>query len=271
MGASVSALLIDAPVDRHFAQIHRDSKALVKSVSLFLETGLKRGHGVIAFATAAHTEQFLAHIERSGLNPETCRRSGQLRLLDANAMLDRVMRAGMPDWSSFRRTAGSILESMQTLAAGTTRVYGEMVNVLWRAGSPQAAIRLEEYWNELARWYPFSLFCGYMLDSQDPEIYQGPLHEIGHTHSDVIETAEDERFRAALDQAARDIFGSPLSEIVGFSGQEHNPGEQRLPPGQRTMLWIMRNMPDSSAQVLERARQHYQRLTSEDGSGLATA
>jgi len=37
-------------------------------------------------------------------------------------------------------------------------------------------------------------------------------------------------------------------------------GEHRLPGGQRTMLWIMRNMPSSSATILDRARRYYQEL-----------
>jgi hypothetical protein len=32
------------------------------------------------------------------------------------------------------------------------------VNVLWHEGKQEAAIRLEEYWNELTHLYPFSQF-----------------------------------------------------------------------------------------------------------------
>ncbi|HXC61195.1 MAG TPA: hypothetical protein VNV63_00850, partial [Nitrospiria bacterium] len=124
----------------------------------------------------------------------------------------------------------------------------------------EAAIRLEEYWNELARLYPFSLFCGYMLDSHMKESYAGPLHEIGRTHSDVISTTDDELFRKALDAASKDIFGIPLPEMISLSGQEENPGEHRLPIGQRAMLWIMRHMPSSSGEVLELTRRYYQDL-----------
>jgi hypothetical protein len=133
-----------------------------------------------------------------------------------------------------------------------------MVNILWRDGQQGAAIRLEEYWNELARLYPFSLFCGYMLDSHVKESYNGPIHDIGRTHSDIIATPEDDLFRKALDSASKDIFGIPLARLLSLSGQEDNPGEHRLPSGQRTMLWIMRHLPSSSGKVLEVARHYYQ-------------
>jgi hypothetical protein len=131
-----------------------------------------------------------------------------------------------------------------------------MVNLLWQEGKQQAAIRLEEYWNELARLYPFSLFCSYMLDVHRDHTYNGPIEEIGRTHSDMIGTAEDERFRVALDAASRDVFGVPLSQMVGFS--RNNEGERRFPSGQRTMLWVKRNLPSASAAVLERARRYYE-------------
>jgi len=123
----------------------------------------------------------------------------------------------MPEWEDFRRAMGAIFERVRAFGRGTTRAYGETVNVLWHEGKQDAAIRLEEYWNELTRLYPFSMFCSYMLDVHDDHAYAGPLEEIGRTHSDILATAEDERFRVALDAASRDVFGVPLSEMVGFS------------------------------------------------------
>ena len=110
---------------------------------------------------------------------------------------------------------------------------------------------------DIVALYPFSLFCSYMLDVHHDHTYNGPLEEIGRTHSDVIGTAEDERFRVALDAASRDVFGVPLSQMVGFSGHNHE-GERRFPSGQRTMLWVKRNLPSASTAVLERARQYFE-------------
>jgi hypothetical protein len=136
-------------------------------------------------------------------------------------------------------------------------VYSEMANMLWQEGKPEAAIRLEEYINGLAPQYPFSLFCGYIVDVHHDQAYTGPLEEIGRTHSDILGTPDDDRFRTALDAASRDVFGVPLSEMVGFS-RRRATGEQRFPSGQRTMLWVKRNLPSASAAVLERARRYYE-------------
>ena len=253
----VSSLLIEAPVNRHFAQLHRDPQALTEAVTLYLETGLRRGNGVVVIATRAHTERFLAGLRQSGLDPGHVLKSGQLELHDAELILRKFMRDDMPDWDDFRKALGAVFERVRAFGRGTTRAYDELVNVLWQEGKQEAAIRLEEYWNELARLYPFSLFCSYMLDVHHHNSYEGPLEEIGRTHSDILGNDEDERFRAALDAASRDVFGVPLSEMVAFSRPLHD-GERRFPSGQRTMLWVKRNLPSASAAVLERARRYYE-------------
>jgi hypothetical protein len=132
-----------------------------------------------------------------------------------------------------------------------------MVNLLWRAGQTAAALRLEGFWNELARLYPFGLFCGYMLDSRDVSIHAGRLHEIGRPLGDVVAAPHDQVFREALNQASHDVFGLPLCRLVGLPSPVP-PGSPLPPPDQRTMLWMMRQAPASSAEVLEQARVQYQ-------------
>ena len=253
----VSALLIEAPVNRHFAQLHRDPQALTDAVTLYLETGLRRGNGVVVIASPAHADLFLARLREHEIDPGDVLKSGQLELHDAELTLRKVMRHDEPDWDDFRGAMGAVFERVRAFGRGTTRTYGEMVNLLWQEGKQEAAIRLEEYWNELARLYPFSLFCSYMIDVHHDHAYCGPLEEIGRTHTDVLGTSEDERFRVALDAASRDVFGVPLSQMVGFSRNRHS-GEQRFPSGQRTMLWVKRNLPSVSAALLERARGYYE-------------
>ena len=45
----------------------------------------------------------------------------------------------------------------------TVRIYGAMVDILWKNGSQDAAVRLEMLWNQLANTQAFSLFCGYAM------------------------------------------------------------------------------------------------------------
>ena len=250
-------LLIKAPTDRHIAQLHKDCEALAESVGLFVGTGLRRGDGVVMIISAARAEQYLQRLRQGGIDPEAHRRSGHLTVLDVESVLGRFMREGMPDWADFRQTVGSVIDFARGPGRRATRVFGEIVDILWRQGQMQAAVRLEEYWNKLSRLYRFCLFCGYVLDGLDEHSYDGPLHEIGRTHSDILATEEDERLRAAVDAASKDVFGIPVSMTLSFSGHEENAGEHRLPVGRRTMLGLKTTLPDTSAKVLESARRHY--------------
>jgi hypothetical protein len=251
------APLIEAPANRHFAQLHRDPRALTDAVTLYLETGLQRGNPVVVIASSTHAGLFLARLREDGLDPSTYIRSGQLELHDAELTLRKFMRNDEPDWQDFRHAMASVFERVRAFGRDTTQAYSEMTNLLWQDGKQEAAIRLEEYWNELAPAFSFSLFCSYTLDVHEDHAYAGPLEDIGRTHSEILGNAEDERFRTALDAASRDVFGVPLSEMVGFA-RRRNSGEQRFPSGQRTMLWLKRNLPSASGAVLERARRYYE-------------
>jgi hypothetical protein len=251
--AVVSSLLIEAPVNRHFAQLHRDPQALTDAVTVYVETGLRRGNGVVVISSPAHTELLFTRLREHELAPDAFLKSGQLELHDPALTLRTFMRNDMPDWEALRRAAGAMFERLRACGRGTTRAYGEMVNMLWQEGNHGAAIRLDEYWSELARLYPFSLFCSYLLDMHHDQAYDGPLEEIGRTHSDILGTSDDEGFRVALDAASRDLLGAPLSQMVGFS---RHSSERRFPSGQRTMLWVKRNLPSVSTTLLERARRY---------------
>ena len=154
----VRALLIEAPVNRHFAQLHRDPQALTDAVTLYLQSGLRRGNPVVVIASRTHTDLLLTRLREDDLDPGVFLKSGQLELHDAELTLRKFMRNDMPDWGDFRRAMGAIFERVRAFGRGTTQAYGETVNVLWHEGKQEAAIRLEEYWNELTRLYPFSQF-----------------------------------------------------------------------------------------------------------------
>jgi PAS domain S-box-containing protein len=80
-----------------------------------------------------------------------------------------------------------VLETCRAARAGArVRVFGEMVDLLWRAGNHVAAVRLEELWNELARLQCFMLLCAYSMGNfympGDGELYD----KVCNRHSHVI-------------------------------------------------------------------------------------
>jgi hypothetical protein len=71
----------------------------------------------------------------------------------------------MPDAHRFEETIGTLVADVLNNRSGRTmiRAYGEMVDVLWKDGKAEAAIRLEMLWNKLANQHGFALLCGYAM------------------------------------------------------------------------------------------------------------
>lgn len=249
-------LLVEAPAGRHFAQFHRDTAALTESAFVFLEAGLRDGHTLLIIAPTARVEQLFDRLATGKVHPQSLLDSGQLALMDSTPIIDQLVAPGPNQGSGarFRGILAPVLSRLSPYGRGT-RIYSEIANVLWDAGETAAAVRLEDLWNALASAHTFSLFCGYKLDTQSEQSYAAPLEELGRTHSDILGTQEDERFGAALDRASQELFGIPLTQMTGVARLD---GTRRFPSGQRTMLWIKRNLPTSTVQLVERARQYFQ-------------
>jgi len=255
-----SSLLVDAPTGRHFAQFHRDTEGhdrrrdtLTESALAFVEAGLQRGDSVLVIAAADHRDWLFDRLAEGKFRPQSLHDPGQLSVLDAGHVMAQLVDDGLPEWAPFRNALAPALSRLQPSGRGT-RVYSELANALWQAGNTAAAIRVEDFWNALAGTYPFSLYCGYTMDTHSEHSYAAPLEELGRTHSDILGTPEDEEFGVALDRASKEIFGISLTQMAGVSKQEET---RRFPSGQRTMLWVKRNLPLSTSQLAERARHYF--------------
>jgi len=254
-----STLLTEAPAGRHFAQFHRltvgqDRRrdTLTESAVAFVEAGLRQGDSVLVIAGVDQQDRMFERLAAE-FRPKWLRDPGQLTVLDAGQTTAQCLVGGLPEWTPFRSVLAPVLSHLQS-SGRCTRVYSEMTKALWTAGQTEGAIRLEDFWNIMAADYRFSLYCGYTMDTHSEHAYAAPLEELGRTHSDIIGTPEDERFGVALDRASNEIFGIPLTQMAGVSRQD---AARRFPSGQRTMLWVKRNLPMSTAQLAARARKYF--------------
>ena len=168
----------------HIVQFYESDDLLENAVVDFLSAGLSANAPAVVIATAAHRRAFAEKLGTRGLDPEELTRAGLLVMLDAEETLARFMVGSSPDWELFKRTVGPVLEEACALAGGRElRAYGEMVDLLWRAGNRSAAIALEEMWNELRNVWSFSLLCTYVVSSFYKE--SGGLRDICRTHTHV--------------------------------------------------------------------------------------
>jgi signal transduction histidine kinase len=194
-------LLTGPSADRHMVQFYEDDAFLQGVVADFFEAGLRVGEPLVGIITAAHAEGIRAQLAARGVDVEAACASGQLTLLDARETLGCFMVDGVPDAARFREVVGGVLERSQARSChARVRAFGEMVDLLWQDGLPQAALQLEALWNGLSQRYAFSLLCGYALGRFGTEADGGGFREVCSAHSHVIPT---ERYAQLAEPEAR--------------------------------------------------------------------
>jgi signal transduction histidine kinase len=177
-------------VSGHHVQFYDQESFLHEVVAGFLGAGMQSGHPLLVVATEAHREAFCRLLARDGFPVAEARRSGQLTLLDARETLATFMVDGMPDWERFRVAAVEVLEASASRGQLPIRAYGEMVDLLCKDGNTRAALRLEEFWNELGKRYPLVLFCSYAMDGFASDARRQEFEQVCHVHTHVL-PAED--------------------------------------------------------------------------------
>lgn len=197
----------------HFVQFYEADGFLLNSLTGFIGSALKSGHGAIVVATKAHRDGLDELLLENGLDLATASKSGLYVSIDAAETLSAFMVKGLPEPQRFSDVIGGLVSQV---SHGRTRVkaFGEMVALLWAEGNYTGAIRLEELWNDLQKSHSFSLFCAYPMNSFGGEKLAGPMTGVCTTHTRVIPAESyaqllnhDERLRAIiqLQQKARTL------------------------------------------------------------------
>jgi hypothetical protein len=205
------------PEHRHLVQFFgADAGELIPALARYVRDGLAACSAILIVATAEHTDALLAALDDGADGHD---RSAAVVCLDAQTTLDRFMVDGRPEWRRFEQTVGGIVRGLRRSApAGTLRVYGEMVGLLWQAGHAEAALCLERFWNILLGDDEFALFCGYPIDvfAEDFENAQ----ELLRTHSHVLYGAADHARAGALDMATREVLGTDVASVREWMSAE---------------------------------------------------
>jgi hypothetical protein len=168
----------------HAVQFYDDEASLRRTVADFIEGGLDDGERVIVIATAMHRESFLRELEA-----RDCRIGDRLMFADARVTLASISNGDAIDEARFRDVVGGVVASASA-DGSRVRLYGEMVELLWAIGQRDAALRLEELGNEVARPGSVSILCAY---SMGRFARTADLDAICNRHDHVVLALERER------------------------------------------------------------------------------
>ena len=154
----------EAP-DGHVVQFYHADDSLLDPLSRSVGAALGSGGVAVVIATSDHRLGLSRRLRSLGVDQVLAVKQGRYVALDAAETLSRFMCGGSPDETRFNDALGSVMQSA-TACSGDRRVFafGEMVALLWAEGATEAAIRLEQLWNNLAAKYSFSLCCAYPMN-----------------------------------------------------------------------------------------------------------
>ena len=179
----------DPSASAHVVQFYENDLFLSAAVADFLASGLSAGQPIIVIATEDHRGAFSVRLRAKGFDVDNAVDSGQAVFLDARATLASFMVDGRPDAARFHAAIDPIFaRSAQSRTGAVVRAYGEMVDLLWEEGSTDAAIRLEELWNDLAKTRAFSLLCTYAMGHFYKNAESEHLERVCRQHGHVMPT-----------------------------------------------------------------------------------
>ncbi len=173
----------------HVAQFYADDRFLVESLSRFIGTALGAGDSAIVIATPAHRDALARILKSRVLDTSGAFNAGRYFSLDAAATLDQLLVDGWPDATRFTSVVGELLSVARSRNGGAEQriaAFGEMVSLLWSQGKFDAALHLEQLWNDLGRTHSFSLRCGYPIQGFDRHEHSELFHKICAEHTAVI-------------------------------------------------------------------------------------
>jgi hypothetical protein len=149
----------------HAVQFYTQDDHLLDLLTRYVGTALVGGDVAVVAATPVHHNLLLKRLKARGFDVSIARQEGRFLPLDAAATLSAFMRDGRPDESRFMQLAEQLVTRATEAAGPHARIvaFGEMVSLLWAEGRPEAAIRLEELWNQFAQNHVFSLCCAYPM------------------------------------------------------------------------------------------------------------
>ncbi|MCG5261326.1 response regulator [Cupriavidus gilardii] len=149
------------PDAAHLVRFYDEDSLLIADVREFADEALRCGGSAILIATEEHLEALLPLLR--GLGPgrdEQPWYTGNLIALPAQATLDRFMVDGWPDEQRFLASVGELVAA-EAQRSPPLHAFGEMVALLCEQGRHDAALRLEELWNDLIGRHGFRLLCAY--------------------------------------------------------------------------------------------------------------
>ena len=173
---------------RHDVLFYSDDTVFLDSCARFIAAALGAGDVAAVVATESHRDSLVQRLKAEGLDVEAEIKHGRYISLDVGKTLSTFMVNDMPNWERFFEVVGGLVSGAAKAGKGEhprVAMWGECGPLLWAEGRVDAAIRLEQLLNQLAKIYEFDLLCAYELSSFHGKENEPVFENICAQHSAV--------------------------------------------------------------------------------------
>ena len=157
---------------RHDLVFCSSDALLVAAFSRFVGGALDRGNAVIVLLTDAHERSLKRTLQASQVDLALAIRQQRYVSVSINELLAKVMVNRCPDPTRFLNAAEELLNEVARQAGQHAEVVacGECSPTVWADGNVEAAIQLEQLWDDIAKSRQMDILCVYPLAARDESV-----------------------------------------------------------------------------------------------------
>lgn len=211
--ATWQEMLLSPQAKGHFLKICRDEAMQAEAVAYFIKGGLLDNELVIIIARASLRNAIISHLNAMGLNIQFFKNQGQLKFMDAEFLLSRIVTSDSLEECVIHEL---IVRPIQIahLQYGKIRAFGEMTDILWKRKQFDQALQLEKLWDDLSKEYQFALLCTYLSNSFDVNDYDESIEHVCQAHSHLLPFEHGEITSIPAKEEAIDLFRSAWERVI---------------------------------------------------------
>jgi DNA-binding NarL/FixJ family response regulator len=152
---------------RHEGLYYSNDALLLDQWASVAEGALSTDATFLLLATDSHEDTLRAMLQKRGVNMSRAARDGRYVSLSVDETLSKFMVGDRLDETRFWNIVTSVMLSAaraSTAEQPCVIACGECAPTLCAQGNAEAAIRLEQLWDEVTRTYRLDTFCAYSSD-----------------------------------------------------------------------------------------------------------
>ena len=165
----------------HEVEFYSDDEAFVVGFADRIEAVLEAGNALIVVATESHLNNLIPRLQERGVDIAAAIEQGHYLALDVSDTLSIFMGDELPDPVRFFRVVDELIAAAARSTSGEKSritICGECASILWAQGKADAAIRVEQFCNQLTKRYGMNILCGFSLSRFDREEDKQVFHKI---------------------------------------------------------------------------------------------